>query len=178
MIAMAVTAERERTFAFSMRNAVVSTIGVPEDPVVVDTAVGKKTIRNLNPGAVLLSVKAGEQKLTLAIYFKGSLDKEGYGQLVPFFHDTETLRLFNADIFLAYPGNSRKIIGDSRTAISMISSTKDFDFENAEYEFGSGSASINLHSHSGIKTASDAVALRVMIVLKMACELPAEVRRP
>ena len=90
----------------------------------------------------------------------------------------ETLRLFNADIFLMYPGNSRKIIGDSRTAISMISSTKDFDFENAEYEFGSGSATINLHSHSSIKTASDAVAFRVKIVLKMACKLPAEAKRP
>ncbi|MDE1854983.1 MAG: hypothetical protein KGH57_01525 [Candidatus Micrarchaeota archaeon] len=173
---MAVTADKEKTFAFSISNAVVSTIGIPEDPIVIDSF-REKTMRNLNPRAVLISVKNESRKLALAMYFKGSSDKEGYRQLVPYFHDAETLTLYDADVFLSYPGNSRDAVRDSATALDIISHIPDLDFESAAYGYGPETTVITAHTHVGGKLPEGAPIYKISIALKKAAEPPKLERR-
>ena len=169
MFSVAVTAEKEKTFAFSISNAVVSTVGIPEDPVVIDSF-REKTMRNPNPRAVLISVKNENRKLALAMYFKGSKDTEGYRQLVPYFHDSETLTLYDVDVFLSYPGNSREAVRDSATALDIISHTPDFDFESAAYGYGPETTIITAHTHAGGKLPEGTPIYKISMALKKAAE--------
>lgn len=173
---MSVIAQRERTFAFRMSNAVVSTIGIPENPVIIDKE-KERMARNLNPRAVLLSIKTEGRKLSFAMYFNGSQDKEGYRQLVPFFHDAETLRLFDADVFLSYPDGSREIVRDSGTAGSIISAVPDFDFKEAKFDFGASQVEISLRSHNGVKLPESELIYNVKLFLKGSKILPVLERR-